>query len=156
MHATERRGRNRFVREFPRAWEHLPVEARDKILAYWKVGELSSWVPEWPLIQLVPTIGNIDCVLGRCENGGYELYFRAPEITKLSLKALRALILHELAHVYCWATDHPSHVPEWGSEVDEWEPEIAVRKLLKTWKLGELQVQLDREHPNPGAWLVKD
>jgi hypothetical protein len=155
-HTKERRGRNRFVREFVQAWQSLPGEAQDAIVAYWKDGEPSSWVPEWPLIQLVPMIGNTDSVLGRCENDGYELYFRGPELTKLSLKALHGLILHELAHVFCWATDHPSHVPEWGDEVDEWEAEIAVRKLLKGWQLGHLQHELNREHPGPGAWLVRE
>jgi hypothetical protein len=155
-HTKERRGRNRFLREFPQAWQSLPVEVRDTIFAYWKDGEPRSWVPDWPLIQLVPIIGNSDSVVGRCENGGYELYFAGPELPKLSIKALHGLILHELAHVFCYATDHPSHVPQWGHEVGEWDGEIAVRKLLKRWKLSDLQEQLDRECPGVGAWLVKN
>jgi hypothetical protein len=153
-HTKERRGRARFVREFPQAWQFLPSEVQDAILAYWKGGEPSSGVPEWPLIQLVAIIGNTDSVLGRCQNDGYELYFVGPDLTSLSVKALHGLILHELAHVFCFASNHPSQVPEWDNEVDEWDSEIAVRKLLKGWKLWELQEQLDREMPGPGAWLI--
>jgi hypothetical protein len=158
MHTRERRGRNRFIREFPRAWGSLPLEVRDKLLAYWKEGEQRDWAPDWPFIQLVPIIGNDDVIYARCENEGYELYFRGSEITKLSVEALHGLILHELAHVYCYAIDHPSiyMMDADGNEIGPWESEIAVRRLLKAWKLYHLQDKLDRAHPGPAVWLVKD
>jgi hypothetical protein len=149
-HTKERRGRTEFVQAFSEAWKLLPKEVTDTILGYWKEGE-TSLDRYWPMIQLVPVIEEGRDVVGRCMNEGYELYFVGPEVKKLPKRATYGLILHELAHVYCYATDDPCN-----SGFDEDAYEIAVRKLLKKWNLYEFQDELDQERPGTGAWLLSD
>jgi hypothetical protein len=92
----ERRGREHFVKASPEAWRLLPEEVTDAIVRYWKDGQTSQFNPYWPMIELVPDLDGKPGILGRCTNGGYELYFVSPAVKKMPSRVVHGLILHEL------------------------------------------------------------
>jgi hypothetical protein len=138
-HTRERRGRPEFVRIFPEAWVLLPEDAKAEVLRYWKEGLTSEFNPYWPRIVLVPNLDGNQSILGRCESHGYELSFVGPVMKNMPDQAAYGLVLHELTHVYCYATDHPS--------IFDYEPHVsenAVRKLIRGWKLMKFHDEVEK------------
>ncbi len=98
----------RFIRIFRETWAAIPWSARLTMLTHWS---LRRWLS--PVIDLsdmglyFPKRGF--SILGTISLGGHGMSFWSPAIDVLSDLKVRAVIAHELAHVYCHATEDESH-----------------------------------------------
>jgi len=135
---------------FKHTWENLaPPEAQRVILDYWTKGDLPACVE-------LPQLYRADEPPAKTCLDGYELCFDKCRVFDFpDPQWLNIAIVHELAHVYLFATHDPTHwmePPERHDEKQRWHDEMErlVKEVLESWPVDmamhcALEVHVKRE-----------
>jgi len=122
-----------FKERFSDAWNGLVApHARDTILAYWQQGTLPAG------IELTAEYSPKESPAKTCL-WGYQICFDASRIFKhADAEFPTYAITHEMAHVWCYATDDPIHrqpAPRIAQELLDWQKalEDRARTVLSQW-----------------------
>ncbi|HEV2294072.1 MAG TPA: DUF4157 domain-containing protein [Tepidisphaeraceae bacterium] len=99
-------GGSNFLTRFREVWREIPLSCRRVMLKHWHTGSPRSV----PLVEAGAYWSGSDALATVALNG-WAMKFK-PAVYEMSVGAARALIAHELAHVYQHAT---GTIAEWSS-----------------------------------------
>lgn len=116
---------NRFARLFKEAWAQLPAPVQEKIRKHWAKEDVRL------------ELSNIwkNCAIHDGEVGcfGREAKFNAAEVDRMPDTVAKALIAHEMAHVYQHATGFSQRTYEVSSQREYEVLESDAKELASRW-----------------------
>src|SRR5262249_9148562 len=121
-----------FRMEFIGAWGMIPPDAQAAIRDYWRQGDLPACV------ELAQVYDPKESPAKTCLDGYHLCFDRSRVFGFPDPSDLKIAIVHELAHVYLFATRDPTHwaePPEKDDEKQHWddERERRVEEVLESW-----------------------